>query len=197
MPMGRNPARPTAKLGGGSIRPQPGKNPYQMQPGNAYLGGSADFDERTGSYRSGRMPQKPGGMIEGPGGWRDTPIRQPGGGGFGGAMQPWTPQRPGGIQGPGGWRDIPMRNPGGDRGFGGAMPQKPLPPRPRGFFGGGPEGMAQRQAYQQQRADSMMPGQMPQHLAQMMQMQQAQRRMQQMAMMRMLNQQQQMGGGNF
>lgn len=117
-------------------QPMPPRNPYQMQPGMAYPGGSADFDESTGQYRSGR---------------------QPGGPGYG--VQPWG---------------------------GGGMPA-----RPPGFFGGGPQGLAQRAQYQAMRGAGG-PGRDLglQQLMQQQMRQRAMRQMQQQAMARMM-----MGGG--
>jgi hypothetical protein len=192
VPMGRSQA-------GANVRAT--KLGAKALPGQAYPGGGGGqatqpwMPQKPNQATQPWMPQKPN-QFQDYGGWRDMPLPNRGGGGQ--ATQPGFPSRPGGMQGPGGWRDMPMPNRGGGGGRDATfLPTKPLPPRPRGYFGGGPEGMAQRQAYQQQRADSIQ-GPLPQHLMRMMQMQQAQRRMQQAAMMRMMSQQQgMMGGGNY
>ena len=43
-------------MGRGANPTRPGMGAYAMQPDTMYLGGSADFDESTGRYRSGYVP---------------------------------------------------------------------------------------------------------------------------------------------
>ena len=42
------------------------KPPAKGKPGMVYTGGSRDFDESTGKYRSGRVPVKPGRVTGSP-----------------------------------------------------------------------------------------------------------------------------------
>ena len=51
----RMPSTP-GNMGRGANPTQPGMGAYAMQPDTMYLGGSADFDESTGRYRSGYVP---------------------------------------------------------------------------------------------------------------------------------------------
>jgi len=61
-PMGLKPLQPDYTGGTGDYNRIPstpgnmGRGAYAMQPDTMYLGGSADFDESTGQYRSGYVP---------------------------------------------------------------------------------------------------------------------------------------------
>ena len=96
MPQQRRPAG--GAYGGGRPRQvgPAGKNPYQMQPGMMYPGGSANFNERTGQYRGA----PPAGKYGGGGGGKDYnlgPAR--GGGGQYGWTTPGGPGGQGQMQG--------------------------------------------------------------------------------------------------
>ena len=79
-------------MGRGANPTRPGMGAYAMQPDTMYLGGSADFDESTGRYRSGYVPPDRG-MGGGMG--RDIGIVKQPLNNMGGGMNTGLPFSPG------------------------------------------------------------------------------------------------------
>jgi hypothetical protein len=127
--MGLKPLQPDYTGGTGDYNRMPstpgnmGRGAYAMQPDTMYVGGSADFDESTGRYRSGYVPpdRGMGGNMGGGRGIVEPPPYVPPDRGMGGAVGTGLGNlAAGGVGGGRGIVQPPLYVPP-DRGMGGAV----------------------------------------------------------------------------